>query len=308
MYRVQTYYTRRRSAFAPAPGAPSLLRCCYAVTTSRQGEHHERAARVADIRVVAEGANRAERGGRILRADPQSDALPGPAAPSGEPGDVLLAVGPQVRHRVPDDAGGRLELPQLRAGRGIDRLEPAFHRAVEHDAAGRRQRAAVGRQVFLDLPLLGPRGRVPRHERAPDLIGPGVHPHDGAHVPLAGGVLHVHALIVHADVVRRDVEEPGLRRVRGGLLILEADRGRTDALGVLLRGRPVLRIADRDARLEIDLRRPVRCRVRVRLRHEYLPFVRSTTYPKPLRSKCASAFTAFPPIVASNSTISLTPS
>src|SRR5213082_2406774 len=164
MYRVQTYYTRRRSAFAPAPGAPSLLRCCYAVTTSRQGEHHQGAARVADVRVVAESANRAERGGRILRADPQSDARSRPTTHAGQHGDVLLAVGPQVRHRVPDDAGGRLELPQLGAGRGVDRLEPAFHGAVEHDTARRGQGATVGRQVLLDLPLLGPGSRVPRDE------------------------------------------------------------------------------------------------------------------------------------------------
>ena len=73
------------------------------------------------------------------------------------------------------------------------------------------------------------------------------HPHDRADVRLTGGVLHFDALVVHADVVRRDVEEAGDRRVRRRLLILEADGGRADALAVLLRGGAVLRILDRNA-------------------------------------------------------------
>src|SRR2546430_9101103 len=74
---------------------------------------------------------------------------------------------------------------------------------------------------------------------------------------LTGRVLHLDALVIHADVVRRDVEEVSQGRVGGGLLILEADGGGTNSLGVLLRGGPELRVPNRDARREIDLRGPV---------------------------------------------------
>src|SRR5437879_9845015 len=106
MYSVQNILHPAPKRVRPGAGCTFLFRRCYAVTTLRQGEHHERAARVADTRIVAEGANRAERGGRILRADPQSDARSRPAAHPGEHGAVLLAVGPQVRRRAL--RGGRL--------------------------------------------------------------------------------------------------------------------------------------------------------------------------------------------------------
>src|SRR5438128_1407680 len=138
--------------------------------------------------------------------------------------------------------GGCLELPQQRAGGRVDRLEPAFHRAVEHDARGRRQRAAVGRQVLLDRPLLLAGGRIPCDEPAAVTARAREHAHDRADVRLTGRVLHLYALVIHADVVRGDVEELGLRTEGGRLLILEADRGGTDTLGVRLRCRPVLRV------------------------------------------------------------------
>src|SRR6266487_1976979 len=82
---VAKYYTRCRSAFAPAPGA---LRICLLRLVlpfdSLQPEHEQRAARVADVDVVTEGADRAERGGRILGADAKRDTCAGPAAHSGE--------------------------------------------------------------------------------------------------------------------------------------------------------------------------------------------------------------------------------
>src|SRR5690242_9716505 len=222
-----------------------------------QPEHEQRAARIADVDVVTEGTDRAQRGGRILGADAERHTGARPAAHSGEHGDVLLAIGSEIRHRVPDDARRALELPQQRAGRRVDGLEPAFHRAIEHDAARGRQRAAIRGQVLLDLPLDLPDGRIPRDEAAAVTARAGEHAHDRADVGLSRRVLHFHALVVHADVVDGDVEELGLRRVSGRLLILEADRGGADTLGVLLRGGPELRIANRDARRQVDLRRPV---------------------------------------------------
>src|SRR2546430_16946091 len=91
--------------------------------------------------------------------------------------------------------------------------------------------------------------------------------HDRADVRLTGRVLHLYALIVHADVVRGDVEELGLRREGGWLLILEADRGGTDILGILLRRRPVLRVADRNPLRQISLGGPVDRAAVPRLQH-----------------------------------------
>src|SRR5207244_5376864 len=104
--------------------------------------------------------------GRILGADAERDARAGPAAHSGEHGDVLLAIGSEIRHRVPDDARRALELPEQRAGGRVHGLEPAFHRAIEHDAARGRPRAAVGGAVLFDLPLDLAVRRIPRDEAA----------------------------------------------------------------------------------------------------------------------------------------------
>ena len=71
------------------------------------------------------------------------------------------------------------------------------------------------------LPFMG--SQAMKRPRWPP--GPGEHPHDRADVRLTGGVLHLDAFIVHADVVGRDVEEAGHRRVGRRLLILEADGG-----------------------------------------------------------------------------------
>src|SRR6266852_4123337 len=210
---VAKYYTRCRSGFAPAPGALHICLLRLALLFDcLQPEHEQRAARVADVDVVTEGADRAECGGRILGADAERHTRAGPATDAGEHGDVLLAVGPQIGHRVADDSGGRLELPQECAGGRIDRLQPAFHRTVEHDARGRGQRATIRRQVLLDFPLDLPDGRIPRDEPATVTARAREHAHDRADVRLTGGVLHLYALVVHADVVRGDVEQLGLRR------------------------------------------------------------------------------------------------
>ena len=58
------------------------------------------------------------------------------------------------------------------------------------------------------------------------------HRQRGAHVGLARRVLDLERLVVHADVVRRHVEQVGLRGERGRLLVLGAERRGADALGV----------------------------------------------------------------------------
>src|SRR5216684_682672 len=183
---VAKYYTRCRSGFAPAPGALHicLLRLLLPCDCL-QPEHEQRTARVADVDVVTEGTDRAECGGRILGADAERHTSARPAADSGQHGDVLLAVGPQIGHRVANDPGGRLELPQ--------------------------QRAAVRRQVLLHFPLRLADRRIPRDEPAAVTARARVHAHDRTDVRLTGRVLHLYALVVHADVVGGDVEQLGDR-------------------------------------------------------------------------------------------------
>src|SRR2546425_5382576 len=106
---VAKYYTRCRSGFAPAPGARHICQLRLVLPCDcLQPEHEQRAARVADVDVVTEGADRAECGGRILRAEAQRPTRPPPASDSGEHRDVLLAVGPPLRHRSANEPGGRL--------------------------------------------------------------------------------------------------------------------------------------------------------------------------------------------------------
>src|SRR5882724_7395239 len=191
---------------------------------------------------IAERAERAQTSGRILGTDTGGHADAGPATDARIHRNVLLLVRPRVAHRVADDARGGLELPEFLAGLGVNRLEPAFHRAVEDQAAGGRHCAAVSREVLLDLPFHGAGHGIPGDETATIAARAREHPHDGAHVGLACRILDLDALVVHADVVGRHVEQAGNRRIRRRLLILEADRRGADALGVLLRGGPVLGI------------------------------------------------------------------
>ncbi len=59
-----------------------------------------------------------------------------------------------------------------------------------------------------------------------------IHRERRAHIGLARGVAHLERLVVHADVVGRNVEQLRVRRVGRRLLVLGAERGRADALHV----------------------------------------------------------------------------
>jgi hypothetical protein len=170
---------------------------------------------------------------------------------------------------VADDAGRGLELVELLAVL-IDRLDIAFQRAVE-------DHVAIGRQCARpDRKLLGLRpddlavGSIPGDEIAH--IGAArcrIHCNGSADIGLACGVAHLIGLIIHADMVGRHVEEPGLRRIGCRLLVLRAQSGRADARGVgvfavMLRGvfRHDLRAAVLVAlRVHVDFGRPVHCRI-----------------------------------------------
>src|SRR5436190_11337988 len=140
---------------------------------------------------------------------------------------------------------------------GSDGLEPAVHRAVEHDAAGRGEHAAPDREVLVDVPNGLPGRRVPRVEPAPMTAGSCVHLHAGADVGRARDVVGLRALVVHAIIGVWNVEPPGLRRERAGRLVLAAGRGGTDASRNHARLGAKRRILRRAAGLAIDAVRPV---------------------------------------------------
>src|SRR5689334_21133108 len=80
--------------------------------------------------------------------------------------DVWLAIGSLIRHRLTDDPGALLLLPQHLPAIGVHRFEPAFHGAVENNSAGGSDRAAPDREFFIDRPARFLGDRVPCRELA----------------------------------------------------------------------------------------------------------------------------------------------
>jgi ABC transporter substrate binding protein len=74
------------------------------------------------------------------------------------------------------------------------------------------------------------------HDLVPKAVGR-IHGQRRPDVGLTCGVAHPERFIVHADVVGRDVEQAGVRRIGRRLLILRAERRRANALGVDIRAR-----------------------------------------------------------------------
>src|SRR5690606_32037304 len=117
-----------------------------------QPEHAQDTALSGELARIAERTQRAQARGRILSADTRGDADARPATDARQHVHVLLAVRTTVGAGVANDARRGLELPQQLAGLLIHGLEPAFHRAVERQAASGGQRPAVRREVFLQIP------------------------------------------------------------------------------------------------------------------------------------------------------------
>src|SRR5690348_16464052 len=121
------------------------------------------------IRAAARWESRLARLGHRAATDPRSD------------GDVLVAVGPAIRHRRTDDPRAQLPRPEDLPRACVDGAEPPFDRAVEDHVAACGERATVDEEVLGDLPALGARrgvvgderarmtagSRVPRHLRTP---------------------------------------------------------------------------------------------------------------------------------------------
>src|SRR6185503_5726028 len=217
-----------------------------ATATNLEAEHIQR---VPGPRVLLDFLHRAddpEPGIWIVDRDVWERDRAHPSADTGVDGDVLLAVRTQIGDRVRHDAGSALELPQLGAGARVDRLEPAVHRAVEHHVAGGREHAAVDRELlFLGAPDFLALHRIPRHQLAVIAARPRVHLHARAEIRRAGDVVRLYPLVVHAGVVRRNVDQTGPRRERRRRHVLRAGRRRTDAARDHAELRALRRILDR---------------------------------------------------------------
>src|SRR6185503_8889669 len=101
----------RLSASKPRAQSPKTR-----ASVLRQREHRQHAALIAEVRKVLERADRAETGRWILEAHIRRDANAGPTTDPRQHGDVLLAIRTDVGHRVADDAGWCLELPEHVSG------------------------------------------------------------------------------------------------------------------------------------------------------------------------------------------------
>src|SRR5450830_332526 len=113
---------------------PSLTRYC-AQSQFRQLEHPHGTALLEEVDFLCH------------LAAPQRH---GPT-PAGNHGHVLgVAIDPGDRWR--NDAGARLEFPQFLARLGVDGLQEAFRRAVEHQAASRTHDATPQRRDILVFP------------------------------------------------------------------------------------------------------------------------------------------------------------
>src|SRR6185437_8519233 len=176
-----------------------------------------------------------------------------PTADAGENGHVLLAA-VLIGHDVADDAGRGLELVEFLARLGVDSLQVAFERAVEHHAAGRCESTAPCGELLLfgpdDLAGLA----VPGDEVAHVAVALGrIHRDRRTDVSLTGRVGDLVGLIVHADVVGRHIEQLRVRAVGRRLLVLGPQRRRADALRVVVFTAMLGRIGIDDQRTAIGL-------------------------------------------------------
>src|SRR6266404_4571233 len=222
---------RRSSPQRAGAWSGSTRRDDLLVSSLRQREHRERSAKrgvVAKGSIATDGAK--ARGVHVplgglqctayrctarsglpfsctLRGQqPRRKADARPTADAGQYRHVLFAA-LLVGRDVPDDAGRGLELVEFLARLGIDGLEVAFKRSVKHHPAGGRERTRPDRELLLVRPddLAGL--VVPRDEVTHVLLaGRWIHRERRPYIGLARRIAHLERLVVHADVVRRNVE------------------------------------------------------------------------------------------------------
>ena len=168
-----------------------------------------------------------------------------------------------VGHRVADDTGGQLVLPQQLAGVGIARFDEAVQCAVEGQAAGRRHGAAPDREALGHFPLVFAADRV----IGLDLPGTqvvltvalrsGIHPQGRAYKELARAIGQHEGFPIHADVVDAHHEQFALGVVAVVTLIVIAHRRGTDVPRLVIHPRGEFRVAHRQTGVELNGFHPV---------------------------------------------------
>src|SRR5262249_17929775 len=167
---------RSHSSLANLPSFSSRAFGCAGRRRTRRGAQRKHRELAAERCVILQGGittDGAQTFGGFSQASSKTNA--GPAADAGQDRNVLLAT-MLIGGHVSDDAGRRLELVEFLACLGVDGLEIAFERAVEHHAAGGRQGTRPDRkQLFV---------------RPDDLAGLAVPRNEVAHVRFAGRRVH----------------------------------------------------------------------------------------------------------------------
>src|SRR5688572_20791790 len=179
----------QRGARRPATRWPATLRL-----DRKDIEHATLGGGFVQTRLVGD-AHCTQCSVRILAREIVRDGQTEPTAHAGVDRHVLLLVRALERHRVADDPGRHLVLPEHLARLGIYGLEPAVHRSVEDEIRGGGQHAAPGGEALLDPPLLLARDGIPRHQLTQVAAGPWLHRHVGTHVRGTRHVLHLGALV-----------------------------------------------------------------------------------------------------------------
>src|SRR5690606_9055564 len=203
------------------------------LVSSRQCEYIDGAARSGVIRQVLHRPNEPDRAKWHIRIEVARNDSARPSANACCNRDVLPAVRPLVSDRLPDDSRVNAKSPQHFTRFGVDGFEPPVHRAVEGNSAGGSDRAAPYGEVLLDRPDLLPGHRVPRHVLAAMSLRSRFHRDFRSHERRAGDVARFDGTHVHAQVLMRHVDQPGLGGICGGLPILGAGCRGADVPGNL---------------------------------------------------------------------------
>src|SRR3979411_519289 len=193
-----------RHSVADMPTRGGVPRACTILTGSlRQRKYRECSA---ECRVVAKGsvsAHGAEASSRLSQAGRKADSRP--PTDAGQYRHVLFAA-VLIGRDVSNDSGWGLELIEFFARLCIDSLEIAFERSVEHNAAGGRERTRPDRELLVVRPDDLARFAVPSDKGAHvGIAGRRIHRECRPYIGLARRIAHLERLIVHADVVRRNI-------------------------------------------------------------------------------------------------------
>src|SRR6266481_2820746 len=189
----------------PARGKGSTRQHGFPIKSLWQCEHCERSTERCVVTESLIAAHCAETFGRLGQASRKTDARP--AADAGQHSNILLAT-LLVGCDVTDDPRRGLELVEFLARLGIDRFEVAFECSVEHHPAGGGESTRPDREQLLvrpdDLAGLAVPGDEVTHVA---LAGRRIHRERRPYIGLARGIAHLERLVVHTDMVRRNVEQ-----------------------------------------------------------------------------------------------------